>query len=78
MATMNISLPTPLKEFVDSRVADRGFGSSSDYVRDLIRKDRDLAALREVLLAGGSSPAGSPVDERYFQELAERAHRRRR
>jgi antitoxin ParD1/3/4 len=78
MATMNISLPTPLKEFVDSRVAGGGFGGSSDYVRDLIRKDMDVAALRELLLAGASSPASKPVDERYFQDLTERAQRRRR
>ena len=75
MATMNISLPTLLKAFVDSQVGSRGFGSSSDYIRDLIRKDKDRATLRELLLAGASSPVSDPVDAGYFQELAERARR---
>ena len=72
---MNISLPTLLKAFVDSQVGSRGFGSSSDYIRDLIRKDKDRATLRELLLAGASSPVSDPVDAGYFQELAERARR---
>ena len=37
--TMNISLPDTLKAFVDQRVADRGYGSHSEYVRDLVRRD---------------------------------------
>ena len=35
---MNISLPDGLKEFVDTQVDSRGFGTSSEYVRELIRK----------------------------------------
>ena len=38
---MNISLPETLKSFVDQQVAGRGFGTSSEYVRELIRKDQD-------------------------------------
>ena len=40
MNTMNISLPDTLKTFVDQQVKQRGYGSSSEYVRELIRKDR--------------------------------------
>ena len=39
MSTMNISLPEELKDFVDSQVK-RGYGTSSEYVRELIRKDQ--------------------------------------
>jgi putative addiction module CopG family antidote len=41
MGTMNISLPDALKTFVDEQVAARGYGTSSEYVRELIRADRD-------------------------------------
>jgi len=37
--TMNISLPESLKAFVDERVKGRGYGSHSEYLRDLVRKD---------------------------------------
>ena len=38
MSTMNISLPDSLKSFVDDQVSQRGYGTSSEYVRELIRK----------------------------------------
>ncbi len=40
MTTMNISLPETLKDFVDHQVQERGYGTSSEYVRDLIRNDQ--------------------------------------
>ena len=74
MTTMNISLPDGLKEFVDTQVGSRGFGTSSEYVRDLIRKDQDRQQLRELLLAGALSPVGVPVDAAYFDGLRKRIH----
>jgi antitoxin ParD1/3/4 len=55
MSTMNISLPDALKTFVDEQVSQRGYGTSSEYVRELIRKDQDRQQLRGLLLAGASS-----------------------
>mgnify|MGYP002148106253 CR=1 FL=1 len=49
---MNISLPDTLKSFVDEQVSQRGYGTSSEYVRELIRKDQDRQQLRGLLLAG--------------------------
>ncbi len=69
MSTMNISLPAPLKSFVDEQVADRGYGSCSAYVRELIRRDRDRRHLRDLLLAGGESPPAVTADAAYFEEL---------
>ena len=40
MTTMNISLPDVLKEFVDCQVQARGYSTSSEYVRELIRNDQ--------------------------------------
>lgn len=69
MSTMNISLPESLKEFVDQQVHERGYGTSSEYVRELIRKDHDRQRLRSLLLAGASSPPGAEADQAYFQTL---------
>jgi antitoxin ParD1/3/4 len=75
MTTMNISLPDTLKSFVDEQVAHRGFGTSSEYVRELIRKDQDRQRLRGLLLEGAESPAGAPADAAYFDSLRQRARR---
>jgi len=73
MATMNISLPESLKSFVDSQLAQRGYATSSEYVRELIRQDQDRQDLRGRLLDGASSPLSTPVDEAYFDRLKARA-----
>lgn len=41
MATMNVSLPDSMKEWVESRTQTGRYGNSSDYVRDLIRRDQE-------------------------------------
>ena len=72
MSTMNISLPDTLKSFVDEQVSQRGYGTSSEYVRELIRRDQDRLQLRNLLLAGASSGPTAPVNEAYFEGLRER------
>lgn len=72
MSTMNISLPESLKDFVDDQVQNRGYGTSSEYVRELIRRDRDRLQLRDLLLAGAESTPASPVDTGYFDGLRDR------
>lgn len=72
MSTMNISLPESLKSFVDDQVERRGYGTSSEYVRELIRKDQDRQKLRELLLAGARSEPAVTADARYFKSLRER------
>lgn len=72
MSTMNVSLPDSMKSFVDEQVAQRGFGTSSEYVRELIRKDQDRLQLRELLLQGAASPSAATADPTYFQSLRDR------
>lgn len=72
MSTMNISLPDSLKAFVDEQVRQRRYGTSSEYVRELIRKDQDRLHLRGLLLAGAASVPVAPVDGSYFDELRHR------
>jgi antitoxin ParD1/3/4 len=78
MSTMNISLPDSLKSFVDEQVDQRGYGSSSEYVRELIRKDQDRLLLRGLLLEGGASAPSSPVDADYFGALRDVVRQRAR
>ncbi len=73
---MNISLPDGLKSFVDEQVTGRGFGTSSEYVRELIRKDQDRLHLRGLLLEGGKSKPAGPANAVYFATLRERVKRR--
>lgn len=72
MGTMNISLPDSLRSFVEKQVAERGYGTSSEYVRELIRRDQDRQHLRELLLEGAASAPTAPVDAGYFEGLRER------
>ncbi|MEJ5979489.1 type II toxin-antitoxin system ParD family antitoxin [Novosphingobium sp. PS1R-30] len=76
MSTMNISLPETLKSFVDEQVAGRGYGTSSEYVRELIRKDQDRQKLRGLLLDGAASAPCQVADERYFDGLRDRVRNR--
>ena len=69
---MNISLPQALKSFVDQQVRSRGYSSSSEYVRELIRKDHDLQRLHDLLLEGAASPPAVTVDSGYFGRLRDR------
>ena len=76
MSTMNISLPDTLKAFVDEQVAQGGYSTSSEYVRDLIRRDQDRLQLRGLLLAGAASAPGVAVSGVYFDGLRDRVRRR--
>lgn len=75
MTTMNVSLPESLKSFVDEQVSSGGYSTSSEYVRDLIRKDQDRQRLRAMLLAGAASPPGQPADDDSFDALRARVRR---
>ncbi len=75
MSTMNISLPDALKSFVDEQVNQGGYGTSSEYVRELIRKDQDRLQLRGFLLAGAASGPAAPADPAYFEGLRDRVRK---
>lgn len=66
MGTMNISLPDPMKAWVEEQAKSGRFANSSDYVRDLIRRDRErveaLATLQAALDAGLASGPAVPFD----------------
>lgn len=77
MSTMNISLPENMKRFVDDQVSERGYSTSSEYVRELIRKDQDRQQLRSLLLEGATSAPTVPADADYFESLRDRVRKAR-
>jgi antitoxin ParD1/3/4 len=65
MATMNISLPTELKAFVESQVATGQYANVSDYVRDIIRERQGAVDRLRALIDEGDASGDSPysIDE---------------
>lgn len=81
MATMNISLTDPLKQFVDEEVSEGGYSSTSDYVRDLIRQRQRRKAedlLRQVIADGLASGPAAPLAPDHFEQMRKRAKARAR
>lgn len=69
---MTICVPPELMAFAQGEVSARGMGTISDYVCELIRKDRDRASLRDLLIEGAASASGTPADVKYFDGLRSR------
>ncbi len=69
MATMNVSLPDLMKDWVEAQARTGRYSNASDYVRDLIRRDQeraaDLAELQRLVTAG----LESGVSERSMNDL---------
>ncbi len=71
MDTMNIALPESMKTFVQERVAEGGYSSASEYVRDLIRADQKRKAEERIdalLLEGLDSGPPIAVTPEYWEE----------
>ncbi len=77
MATMNVSLPDPMKEWVEAQVKGGKYANSSDYVRDLIRRDQDYQnkreALVQALIEGEESGSAGKLD---MEEIKHKARQR--
>ena len=85
MQTMNISLPDPMKQFVEDQVTAGAYSSASEYVRELVRADQKRHAqeqLEQVLLSAINS--GDPIEvtpemiHEVRQRLKARAAQRKR
>ena len=66
MATMNVSVPDPMRDWVKAQIEEGKYASSSDYVRDLIRKDQGqqdkLLALQAAITLGIKSGNAGELD----------------
>jgi antitoxin ParD1/3/4 len=74
MQTMNISLPDPLKLYVEEQVSSGGYSSVSEYVRELVRADQKRKAregLEDVLLEALKSEP-EVVTPEWWAELRKR------
>lgn len=71
MATMNVSLPDAMKAWVESQTEGGQYGNASDYIRDLIRKDKErreaIAALQAAISEGIASGKAKPFDAAAFK-----------
>ena len=58
MTSLNISLPEPLKQYIEGQVASGDWGTPSEYIRELIRQDKErrLHTLEQDLLAAAKGP----------------------
>ena len=72
MSTMNISLPDTLRDFIDRQVSRAGYSTSSEYVRELIRRDQERVQLRALIVEGAQAPVTGEADARYFAGLRQR------
>ena len=81
MATMNVSLPDPMKTWVEARLNEGRFINTSDHVRHLIRRDQERAQAIEVLQQaiddGLKSGAPEPFDFKAFKARMREGHARK-
>ncbi len=82
MASMNVSLPEPLKVWAESQVESGRYNNTSDYVRDLIRKDQDragkIAELQRMIDEGIASGESAPFDFDVFLSAMSAKHAAKR
>ena len=79
MQTMNISLPDPMKQFVEDQVTAGAYSSASEYVRELVRADQKRQAkeqLEQVLLSAINSGEPIEVTPEMINEVRQRLQAR--
>jgi antitoxin ParD1/3/4 len=69
MATMTVSLPDPMKDWVEAQIQTGAYASSSDYVRDLIRRDREQKARVDALRKLIDEAEASGISSRNLDEI---------
>jgi antitoxin ParD1/3/4 len=85
MTSMNISLPEAMKEYIEAKVAAGGYGTASEYIRELVRaaqkreaEDKLEALLLEGINSGPATPMTEADWEEHRQKLREHIARRQR
>jgi antitoxin ParD1/3/4 len=74
--TMSFALPESMRDYVDARVRSGEYGNTSEYLRDLIRRDQHEQAarrLRELISEGLESGPATPLSKRRIAELRSQA-----
>lgn len=77
MATMNVSLPGSMKNWVEAQTETGRYANASDYVRDLIRRDQErsdkIAAMQRFVDDGLKSGLGTHSSDALFAAAVKRA-----
>jgi antitoxin ParD1/3/4 len=75
MATMTVSLPDPMKEWIEAQIQKGEYASTSDYVRDLVRRDKarrgqemTIEELRQLVVDSKASGIGTRSVDEIFAE----------
>ena len=83
--TMNISLPAPLKGWIEQQVEERGYSTASEFVRDVLRREQEQslraavdAKLVLAIESGESTPMTAKDWQRIRNEGRKQARRRRK
>lgn len=74
--TMSFALPESMRSYIDERVRGGEYGNTSEYLRDLIRRDQQAEAARRFrgLIADGlESGEGRPLTSELVDEIRSRA-----
>lgn len=69
---MSFALPESMREYIDRRVSDGNYGNTSEYIRDLVRRDQEEQArkrLRDLIEEGLASGPGLPRTKSDEKEL---------
>lgn len=77
MAQMNISIPEALKAWAESRVAEGRYSSTSDYMRDLVRRDQEYAQKLASLQAEIDKGFASGISKRTINDIIEDSRKKR-
>jgi len=74
--TMSFALPESMRDYIDTRVRAGNYGNTSEYLRELIRRDQEhqaAARLRELITDGLESGPGRPVTDDVIGQLRDQA-----
>lgn len=86
MATMTVSLPDPMKDWIEEQVKTGAYSTASDYVRDAVRRDRDrrdpnyqmtIEDLRQLLDDSEASGISTKTPAEIFEEAKRLVAQRR-
>ncbi|WBY06966.1 type II toxin-antitoxin system ParD family antitoxin [Sphingomonas sp. 7/4-4] len=69
MAQMNVSIPDGLKSWAEARVAEGRYASTSDYVRDLVRRDQEAEQARRRLQTAIDVGRASGISDRSIDDI---------
>ena len=69
--TLSFALPETMRSYIDERVASGHYGNTSEYIRDLIRKDQEEQAVQRLRGLIEEGLASGPAEARTDDDLNE-------